>query len=74
MPLGPKRPRDPNQAAKLVLDIATGEVQDTLSTAKAASNGRVKGVAGGQARARRLTKDERTDIARIAAAARWKKG
>jgi len=24
-----KRPRDPNQLAKLVVDIATGEVEDT---------------------------------------------
>ncbi|MGC2299110.1 MAG: hypothetical protein WA476_09935 [Acidobacteriaceae bacterium] len=30
----PKRPRDPNQLAKLIVDIATGEVQDPESTAK----------------------------------------
>jgi hypothetical protein len=36
MVLGPKRPRDPNQAAKQLIDIITGEVEDTLSAAKAA--------------------------------------
>jgi len=30
----PKRPRDPNQLAKLVVDIATGEIEDTVSDAK----------------------------------------
>jgi hypothetical protein len=30
----PKRPRDPNQLAKLVLDIATGEIEDTVSESK----------------------------------------
>ena len=31
MPIGPKgqkRPRDPNQLAKLIVDIATGQVED----------------------------------------------
>ena len=26
-----KRPRDPNQLAKLIVDIATGEAEDTVS-------------------------------------------
>ena len=29
----PKRPRDPNQLAKLILDIATGEADDGASKA-----------------------------------------
>lgn len=29
-----KRPRDPNQLAKLIVDIATGEAEDTASEAK----------------------------------------
>jgi hypothetical protein len=29
-----KRPRDPNQLAKLIVDIATGEAEDTVSEAK----------------------------------------
>jgi hypothetical protein len=30
----PKRPRDPNQLAKLIVDIATGEAEDTVSESK----------------------------------------
>jgi hypothetical protein len=29
-----KRPRDPNQLAKLIVDIATGETEDTVSETK----------------------------------------
>jgi hypothetical protein len=29
-----KRPRDPNQLAKLIMDIATGDAEDTVSEAK----------------------------------------
>ena len=29
-----KRPRDPNQLAKLIVDIATGEAKDTVSDSK----------------------------------------
>lgn len=30
----PKRPRDPNQLAKLIVDIATGDVEDKVSQSK----------------------------------------
>lgn len=72
---GPKRPRDPNQAAKQLIDIITGEVEDTLSAAKKAGPGkrRAGGLKGGRARARVLSDEERADIARVAAQARWKK-
>ena len=39
----PKRPRDPNQLAKLIADIATGEVTETLGRVDA---GRLMGFAG----------------------------
>ena len=70
-----KRPRDPNQLAKLIVDIATGEAEDTVSESKRASKrkGRAGGLKGGKARAKRLTPQEREDIARLAARARWKK-
>ena len=70
-----KRPRDPNQLAKLIVDIATGEAEDLVSpTKKAASvRGRSGGLKGGKARAKTLTPAERSDIARVAATARWKK-
>lgn len=73
--LMPKRPRDPNQLAKLIVDIATGEVEDTVSPKKRAATvrGRRGGLKGGKARAKALTSAERADIARVAANARWKK-
>jgi hypothetical protein len=70
-----KRPRDPIQLAKLIGDIAIGEVEDLVSAIKKKppSGRRIGGLNGGKARARKLTPDQRTDIARIAANARWKK-
>jgi hypothetical protein len=58
-----------------MLDIATGEVQDTLSEQKKnpPKRGRAGGLKGGRARARSLTPQEREEIARLAARARWKK-
>ena len=68
----PARPRDPMQLAKLIGDIATGKAED--APAKPATPGRRKGgVKGGAARALRLTADQRREIARVAAQARWKK-
>jgi hypothetical protein len=71
----PKRPRDSNQLAKLIVDIATGEAEDTVSQSKRAKKpkGRAGGLKGGKARARHLTPKERIEIAKIAARARWKK-
>ena len=69
-----KRPRDPIQLAKLIGDIATGEVEDTVSEKKKSPlRGRGGGLKGGTARARKLTTAQRADIAKIAADARWKK-
>ena len=70
-----KRPRDPVSLAKLIGDIATGQVQDVASderNADAVERGRLGGVKGGVARAKRLSAKERRAIARKAAAARWK--
>lgn len=64
----PKRPRDPNQLAKLITDIATGEVEDTPKDAAAVA----LGSKGGRARAELLPKARRVEIARKAAKARWK--
>ena len=75
-----KRPRDPLQLAKLIGDIATGQVEDREPTpeeqgksAKAVARGKAGGQKGGKARATSLTPKQRTEIARIAAQARWKK-
>lgn len=71
-----KRPRDLNQLAKLIVDIATGESKDELSPKKRAASvkGRSGGLKGGKSRADALTPEQRQDIARLAAQARWKKG
>lgn len=65
-----KRPRDPNQLAKLIADIATGEVSEKATVP---SRRRKGGIKGGRARAVALTPEQRADIARTAAEARWKK-
>jgi hypothetical protein len=73
----PKRPRDLNQWAKRMVDIATGDVSDREPTPEEQGKNPVavlSGGKGGDARARQLTQDERTRIARKAANARWKKG
>jgi hypothetical protein len=68
-----KRPRDLNELAKLVVDIASGEIEDSVSAAKRnpSPRGRAGGMRGGQSRAESLTSEERLRIARRAAAARW---
>ena len=77
----PKRPRDPNQLAKRIVDIATGEAEDQVPPAPteegknphAVALGRLGGKKGGKARAEQLTKEERREIARKAARIRWGK-
>lgn len=69
----PKRPRDPNQLAKFVVDMATGEVSERADTPKQV-RAKKAGAAGGPARARALSSAQRSEIARVAAEARWKKG
>ena len=74
----PKRPRDPAQLAKLIVDIATGEkasVQPDIDSSRdaMAQLGRVGGLKGGRARAEKLTAKQRSTIARKAATARWRK-
>lgn len=70
-PKGQKRPADVIGAAVMVARIATGEVEDTgLKGKEYASKG---GKKGGKARAKTLTPEQRSEIASLAAAARWKK-
>jgi hypothetical protein len=76
-----KRPRDPNQLAKLMIDIATGQVEDkrdprpgdSAKDPAAVSLGRRGGLKGGKARAAAMTPERRAEIARRAATARWSK-
>ena len=76
----PKRPRDFNQAGKLVIDIATGQVEDREPTPEeqgkdpaAVTLGRKGGLKGGKARAATMTPDQRSSAAKKAAKARWGK-
>ena len=76
----PKRPRDLNQWAKRMVDIATGEVEDREPTPEeqgknptAVARGKAGGPKGGRARAIKLTLEQRAEIARVAAQTRWKK-
>ena len=67
----PKRPRDANQLAKFIVDVAT-EGEATLPEPDASSQ-RSGGEKGGLARAAALTPAQRQVMARLAARARWKK-
>ena len=68
-----KRPRDPNQLAKLVVNIATGEGPDADKRSATEQRAAKAGAVGGPARAKALTPAQRSEIASLAAAARWKK-
>jgi hypothetical protein len=79
-PKGEKRPRDPAQLAKLIVDIAVGEVEDKESdpidegkNPAAVALGRKGGKKGGKARWANLTPEERSEAASLAAQARWRK-
>ena len=70
-PKGEKRPADVIGAAIMVAKIATGEIEESRGKAPNRAKG---GRKGGKSRADALTPELRSEIARAAAAARWKKG
>ncbi|WP_126176132.1 histone H1 [Tsuneonella rigui] len=71
----PKRPRDPNELARLIADIAVGdkadENPDTGKDPAAVALGRKGGIHGGRARAESLSSERKSEIAAKAAKARW---
>ncbi len=67
-PQGQKRPVDAVGCAVAVARIATGEVAEELGKVPGR---RKSGKAGAKARARKLTAEERRNIAKKAARARW---
>lgn len=70
----PARPRDPNQLAKLILAMTTGEVENDSPKAPdspAIQARRKGGLKGGKARAKKLSAKKRAAIARKAARTRW---
>lgn len=73
----PVRPRDMNQLARLVTMIATGEAKtpetDDGRNVAAVALGRLGGLKGGAARAKKLSAERRSAIAKAAAKKRWSK-
>jgi hypothetical protein len=73
----PKRPRDTNQLAHVIAQLATGELADVKTEdgkdPAAVALGRKGGLKGGKARAEKLSAAKRRAIAKKAAASRWAK-
>ena len=75
MPKSPKRPRDANQLAKMIVDLASGAATEDRPAppTPAQEFARSGGLKGGKARADALTPERRAEIAKKAAAKRWGK-
>ena len=78
MPTRSSKPyRDANQAAKHILDQLTGdapkEEPPPVKNEAVVALGRLGGKKGGVARAAALTQEQRSEIAKRAAATRWTK-
>ncbi len=70
-----KRPRDPNQLGKLIVDLSVGEADDSKNLPDESGKDPAAialGKKGGKARAKALSSKKRSEIARKAAKARWK--
>ena len=65
----PKRPRDMNQWAKRIVDLATGQAADHEAAPERAASG----AKGGLRRAARMTPEQRAEAAKLAAQARWRR-
>ena len=71
----PKRPRDPSQLGKLIVDISVGDADDSQNMPDESGKDPAAvalGKKGGAARAASLSKKRRAEIATKAASARWK--
>lgn len=73
-PRGERRPADVIGNAVRVMKIATGEIEEKVDDAldPAKEHMRKGGLKGGRARASKLSKKKRTQIAKKAANARWR--
>ena len=67
----PKRPKDANQLAKFIVDMAAGDDDPKVLKENTDQSAKSKGA---KARAKSLNPEQRSEIASIAATARWKKG
>ena len=75
MPNRSSKPRDLNKLAAAIAAEATGEKPEKAPDNKnphAVALGRLGGQKGGKARAKKLTAEQRREIARRAAEARWR--
>ena len=72
-PKGHKRPADVIGNAVRVMQIATGEIEESGQTDGKSKAAVELGRKGGQARAKNIKKSRRVEIAKKAARARWKK-
>lgn len=70
-PKGEKRPADVIGNAVKIAQIATGEIDDDVTDDGKDKAAQALGRKGGKARASSLTKEQRSDIAKAAAKARW---
>jgi len=70
-----KKPEDINELAKPIVDEATSEEKpdEPEKNPAAVALGRLGGKKGGPARAKALSREERSKIAKRGAEARWKK-
>jgi hypothetical protein len=68
-----RKPADLNRLASAIVDEATGNAPDPDAgkNPAAVALGRLGGAKGGVARAAKLTPEQRSEIAKKAAAARW---
>jgi hypothetical protein len=76
MPTGPKgqkRPADVISNAVRIMRIATGEEEDTVIEDGKDAAAKALGAKGGRKRAENMTPERRAEIAKAAAAKRWKK-
>jgi hypothetical protein len=73
-PRGEKRPADVIGMSVKVMRIATGEETEELETDRVKSAAAELGARGGKARAKKLSAERRSAIAKLAAEARYKKG
>ena len=71
-PKGEKRPADVIGNAVHVMRIATGEIEETIPGDGKDPAAKALGKKGGAARAKSMTPERRAEIAKQAAAKRWK--
>lgn len=70
-PKGEKRPADVIGNAVKIAQIATGEIEDDKTEDGKDKAAQALGRKGGKARAEKLSKEQRSEIAKKAARSRW---